>query len=131
MADIIFPKRTPTPRDLDMRPVPDDYRPQNTRGRVSSDEDAEYDEYDQADEIHEQVYADNSTKVAGEVDLYKLEHELNRNPLNEIATLMRALTYGEMMELAQAIWKIRPEGENVDQDSLPMLLHRWSTSSEH
>jgi hypothetical protein len=36
-----------------------------------------------------------------------------------------------MMELAQAIWKIRPEGEGVDQNSLPMLLHRWSTSSEH
>ncbi len=96
--------------------------------RDSSSEDAE--QY-QADEFHEPSYSEDSTEVASQVNLHKLEHELRRNPLNEIATMMRALTYGEMMELAQAIWKIRPEGEGVDQDSLPMLLHRWSTSSEH
>jgi hypothetical protein len=65
------------------------------------------------------------------VDLRKLEEELGRRRLDEIADVVRTLTYGEMMELAEAIWKIRPEGEGVDQDSLPMLLHRWSTSSEH
>jgi hypothetical protein len=128
MADVIFPKRTPTPRELDTRPIPDDYRPKNVRMRDSGDEDAEH--Y-QADEFHEQSYSEDSTEVASQVNLHKLEHELSRNPLNEIATMMRALTYGEMMELAEAIWKIRPEGEGVDQDSLPMLLHRWSTSSEH
>jgi hypothetical protein len=128
MADVIFPKRAPTPRELDTRPIPDDYRPKNARVDASSYEDSEN---DQADEFHEQGYSESSTEVASQVNLHKLEHELNRNPLNEIAIMMRALTYGEMMELAQAIWKIRPEGEGVNQDSLPMLLHRWSTSFEH
>ena len=128
MADVIFPKRAPMPRELDTRPVPDDYRPKNLRMRASIYEDGE--NY-QTDEFHEQNYSEASAEVASQVNLRKLEHELNRNPLNEIATMMRALTYGEMMELAQAIWKIRPEGEGVNQDSLPMLLHRWSTSSEH
>jgi len=128
MADVIFPKRAPTPRELDMRPVPDDYRPKAVRMRAPSHEDGAE---DHGDEFHEQDYSQASRNVAGEVNLRRLEHELNRNPLNEIATMMRALTYGEMMELAQAIWKIRPEGEGVNQDSLPMLLHRWSTSSEH
>jgi hypothetical protein len=128
MTDVLFPKRPPPPRELDTRLIPNDYRPKNMRARTSSDEDGE--RY-QADEFHEQNGSEASTGVAGQVNLSELEHELNRNPLNEIATMVRALTYGEMIELAQAIWKIRPEGEGVNQDSLPMLLHRWSTSSQH
>jgi len=128
MADVIFPKRAPMPRELDTRPKLDDYRPRKLRMRASSDVNVE--NY-QTDELDEQNYSEASTEMSSQVNLHKLEHDLSRNPLNEIATMMRALTYGEMMELAQAIWKIRPEGEGVDQDSLPMLLHRWSTSSEH
>jgi hypothetical protein len=126
MADVMFPKQPPMPRELDTRLISDDYRPR--RVRASSDADGE--NY-QADELHEQSYAEASAEISSQVNLRKLEHELSRNPLDEIATMVRALTYGEMMELAQAIWKIRPEGEGVDQNSLPMLLHRWSTSSEH
>jgi hypothetical protein len=126
MADVMFPKQPPMPRELDTRMISDDYRPR--RVRASSDADGE--NY-QADELHEQSYAEASAEISSQVNLRKLEHELSRNPLDEIATMVRALTYGEMMELAQAIWKIRPEGEGVDQNSLPMLLHRWSTSSEH
>jgi len=134
MADVIFPKRVPTQRDLDTPPIPEDYRPSSARMRASSHDDAGYDdgeEYDGAGEFHAPDSAGRSANIASHVDLHKLERELIRNPLSEIATMMRSLTYGEMMELAQAIWKIRPEGESVDQDSLPMLLHRWSTSSEH
>jgi len=128
MTDLMFPKQPPTPRELDTRPISDDYRPRSVRVRASSDaDDANY----QADELHEQSYEEASAEISSQVNLRKLEHELSRNPLDEIATMVRALTYGEMMELAQAIWKIRPEGEGVDQNSLPMLLHRWSTSSEH
>jgi hypothetical protein len=128
MADLMFPKQPPMPRELDARPISDDYRPRRVRVRASSDaDDANY----LADELHEQSYAETSAEISSQVNLRKLEHELSRNPLDEIATMVRALTYGEMMELAQAIWKIRPEGEGVDQNSLPMLLHRWSTSSEH
>jgi hypothetical protein len=128
MADLTFSKQAPMPRELDTGLTLNDYRPKRVRTRASSDVDGE--NY-QDDEFHEQNYSEASTEISRQVNLRKLEHELSRNPLNEIATMMRALTYGEMMELAQGIWKIRPEGEGVNQDSLPMMLHRWSTSSEH
>lgn len=126
MADVIFSKRAPMPRELDRRPVPDDYRPKGLRIHAISEVGGENYE---TDEPYEQTQLEAPTEISSQVNLQKLEHELSRNPLNEIATMMRALTYGEMIELAQAIWKIRPEGEGVSQDSLPMLLHRWSISS--
>lgn len=46
--------------------------------------------------------------------------------IDEIATLIRSLTYGEMIELAQAMWKRRDEGE-VTQATLPGILHRWAS----
>src|SRR6266849_9220433 len=127
MADVIFPKRAPTPRELDARPIPSDYRPRRVRLLVSSG--AESEGY-YGDELSDQNYSEASMEISGRDDLHKSEDELSRDRLNEIATLVRTLTYGEMMELAHAIWKIRPEGEEVDQYSLPMMLHLWSTSSE-
>ena len=128
MADVMFQRQAPVPRELDTRLVSDDYRPRRVRTRASSD--ADHENY-QNEELHEEDYPETSTEISSQVNLSKLEHQLHRNPLDEIATMVRALTYGEMMELAEAIWKIRPEGKGVSQDTLPMLLHRWSTSSEH
>lgn len=51
-----------------------------------------------------------------------------REPLDEIATLVQALTYGEMIELSEAMWKCQTEGSAVTQETLPALLHRWSQS---
>jgi hypothetical protein len=48
------------------------------------------------------------------------------NRLDQIATLIRSLTYGEMMNLAAALWKMRPEGKEVTEQELPEILHRWS-----
>ena len=128
MADVMLPKHAPMPRELNTRTILNDYRPKRERMLASSDIDGENYEID---EFYEHNGSEAATGISSQVNLNRLEHELTRDPLNEIASMMRALTYGEMMELAQAIWKIRPEGEGVDQDSLPMLLHRWSTSSEH
>jgi len=128
MADVLFPKRTPTPRELDTRPIPSDYRPK--KARLIDSGDMEGESYG-GDELRDQDCPVASMEFAAQVSLHKLEDELSRNRLNEIATLMRTLTYGEMMELAHAIWKIRPEGEEVDQYSLPMMLHLWSTSPEN
>ena len=128
MADVIFPKRTPTPRELDTRPIASDYRPR--RMRLLDSGGAE-NERCYGDGLSEQNYSEASMEISGEVSLHKPEDELSRDRLNEIATLMRTLTYGEMVELAHEIWKIRPEGEEVNQYSLPMMLHLWSTSSEH
>jgi len=52
------------------------------------------------------------------------------NPLDEIALLVRSLTYGEMMDLAAAIWKVKPEGKDLDGETLPGTLHRWSATHE-
>jgi hypothetical protein len=114
MIDVIFPKRASAPRERDTRPVPGDFRPKPLRA-VGTESDGFY---------------GGLSSLAGEpgISMTRLEDDLNRSRLDEIATLMRALTYGEMMELANALWKIRPEG-TVDQHTLPMMLHLWSTSS--
>jgi len=126
MADVIFPKWATTPRELDARPIPSDYRPRRVRLLDGSSTQSEG--YD-GDELTDQNYSEASLEISGRVNLPKPE-EFGHDRLNEIATLVRTLTYGEMMELAHAIWKIRPEGAEVDQYSLPMMLHLWSTSSE-
>jgi hypothetical protein len=127
MADVIFPKRAPMPRELDSRPIPSDYRPK--RVRLPDGSGTQSEGYD-GDELTHQNYSEATMEITGRVNLPKPD-EFDRDRLNEIATLVRTLTYGEMMELARAIWKIRPEGAEVDQYSLPMMLHLWSTSSEN
>ena len=127
MADVIFPKRAPTPRELDTRPIPSDYRPRRVRLLDGS---STHSEGHYGDELTNQNYSEASMEISGRFNLPKPD-EFGGDRLNEIATLVRTLTYGEMMELAHAIWKIRPEGAEVDQYSLPMMLHIWSTSSEH
>ena len=62
------------------------------------------------------------------VNLRQLEERLTRKPLDEIASLVRGLTYGEMIELAATMWKSQPEGTAITKDNLPTLLHLWSKS---
>lgn len=62
------------------------------------------------------------------VDLRKLEAELGRKRLDEIADVVRALTYGEMMELAESMWSVRPPETGLTEENLPAVLYRWSTS---
>jgi hypothetical protein len=64
------------------------------------------------------------------VDLRKLEEELGRRRIDEIADVVRALTYGEMMELAASMWSVRPDGSNLTEHNLPGVLYRWSTSRQ-
>ena len=47
------------------------------------------------------------------VNLRKLQEQLSRKPLDEIATLVCGLTYGEMIELSEAIWRAQPEGSAI------------------
>jgi hypothetical protein len=42
--------------------------------------------------------------------------------------LIRALTYGEMIELAEGLCNATVQGSEISKDNLPGLLHRWSTS---
>jgi hypothetical protein len=66
--------------------------------------------------------------ASGSVNLQRLEEQLERQPVDEIAALMRALTYGEMMELAEGLCNINGQGSEISKDNLAGLLHRWATS---
>jgi hypothetical protein len=62
------------------------------------------------------------------VNLQRLAESLDRRTIDEIAALIRTLTYGDMIELAEGIWNARPENLDFSQDTLPNVLHRWSKS---
>jgi len=105
MMDAIFPKRSLVPRERAL--IPEDYRPKHLR-------------------LEGSAHAGDGTLLDGVgIDLDRIEDELKPNRLKEIAALMRALTYGEMMRLAQDLWKCRPDGA-FDEHSVPMMLHLWS-----
>jgi hypothetical protein len=71
-----------------------------------------------------------SQEPAPVVDLHRLEAELGRKRLDEIAGVVRTLTYGEMMELAESMWNVRPGDAELTEDNLPAVLYRWSTSRQ-
>jgi hypothetical protein len=76
-------------------------------------------------------YASVSHKAAEPiVDLRKLEAELGRRRIDEIADVMRGLTYGEMIELAESMWSVKPDNSELTEGNLPAVLHRWSTSRQ-
>jgi hypothetical protein len=72
--------------------------------------------------------AEEETKTDRGVNLRRLAEQLERRPMDEIAALIRALTYGEMIEFAEGLWATQPEGSVISKDNLPSLLHRWATS---
>jgi hypothetical protein len=125
VAEVEFPKRPPTLGVMDRRPLTDDYRSgRNGAGMVrqASPGDAARDGFDQRNQY--EVAMNTGTNV----NLRKLQEQLDRQPLDEIAMLVQALTYGEMIELAEGMWKVQPDGSAVTQENLPALLHRWSKS---
>jgi len=73
---------------------------------------------------------DESFHIPPEVDLKALGASIERKPLDEIAALMRALTYGEMIELAEGFWKAKPEDKDLNEGTLPGTLHRWATKPQ-
>jgi hypothetical protein len=111
MPDANVSKWPPSSRELGRRPRPDDYVP----GRVAGEE-------------REAGAHEGEGDLFPGVNLRTLQDHLSRTPLDEIATIVRGLTYGDMIDLANAIWRIQPEGLSITQDNLPALLHRWSKS---
>ena len=100
-------------RELSRRPLPDSYKPKALRLDPIEGDDA--------------LPRPMNAPI---VDLRKLEHELGRRRLDEIADVVRTLTYGEMMELAESMWNIKPEDSNLTEHNLPAGLHHWSTSRQ-
>jgi len=124
MPEVEFPRRPPFPRDIDRRPAAEDYR-QGLAQRARVVE-RDVPESLTINEVDAPTYRPGETDRTMTVNLRKLEEQLNHKPLEEIAVLVHGLTYGEMIELAEAIWKLQPEGIGITQESLPALLHRWS-----
>src|SRR5215813_1336155 len=113
----------PAPAEIDRRPLTDDYRSYGAGTvRQSAVDDDPPDRFDMRN--HYEVAMNTGTNI----NLRKLQEQLDRQPLDEIAMLVQALTYGEMIELAEGMWKVQPEGSAVTQENLPALLHRWSKS---
>jgi hypothetical protein len=54
---------------------------------------------------------------------------LNRNRIDEIAEIIRGLTYTEMIEFAGGLWRLRGKGK-VNGETLPKILYAWATEME-
>jgi hypothetical protein len=62
------------------------------------------------------------------VNLRGYHDEPSCSRLDEIAKAIRTLTYGEMLELAESVWKVNSHGSDISESELPGVLHRWSAS---
>jgi hypothetical protein len=58
--------------------------------------------------------------------LRKYEVHVGHDPIDETASSLFRMTYGEMMELAASIRKAQPVDSVITYDNLPMVLHRWA-----
>jgi hypothetical protein len=106
MADAEFPRRPLLRRVLERRPIPDDYRPREA-GCVPG---IELDAPDSRamNEIDTTSHRTAEMRTGEYIDLRKLGERVPRRPLDDIASLVQGLTYGEMMELAEVLWKVQP-----------------------
>jgi hypothetical protein len=126
MADIASSGKPPRPHGLDWRPVLDSYRTQTEGLREHEEIDRAAAESVRTATEPDYAPTEGRNEMAAPVNLRKLQEQLDRNRLDEIATLVLALTYGEMIDLANAIWKAQPDALPLTQETLPALLYRWS-----
>jgi hypothetical protein len=126
MAEDEFPKTPQLPRGPDRLPTPADFRSgAGHRVRV-----AELEAPDNP--VPNEVGMPSDRRAEANTEATRNQWELQQQPtqkaLDEVATLIQSLTYGEMMELSETMWKGQPEGSPVTQENLPALLHRWAIS---
>jgi hypothetical protein len=123
MAETANPAKSQKPHGLDWRPVVNDYRAKAGRSGA-----VDIDSADAAAMDSTPVPDENEHATESPINLRKFQEQLNRSRLDDIAALVLSLTYGEMIEMANAIWNVQPDGAAITQDNLPALLHRWSKS---
>ena len=126
MAGLEFPKKLQLSRDLERRPTPAEFRP-GAAHRVRGGE-LEAPDSPAINEVDTKNHRRAETNAEATLNLRKVEERLTRNPLDEMATLVQGLTYGAMIELSDAMWRVQSEGSAVTRENLPALLHRWSKS---
>jgi hypothetical protein len=124
MAEGEFPKRLQLPRILEPRRAPANFQLGTTREQSGIDVDRRDSPANEADMRR---LCSGETSAAATLSLKKAKRRPSK-PLDEIATLIQGLTYGEMINLSEALWKNRPNGSAATLENLPKLLHRWSTS---
>jgi hypothetical protein len=124
MAESEFPKRLQLPRILERRRAPADPQLGATHRQSGIDVDPRDSPANEADM---RGHRGRETNAAATLKLQKVKRRPSR-PLDEIATLIRGLTYGEMIDLSEALWKNRPNGSAATLENLPEMLHRWSAS---
>jgi hypothetical protein len=79
-------------------------------------------------DAYDRETAEDEMSAGRDLDMRQLEEQIMLRPIDEIAALIRRLTYGEMIELAEELWEAQTQGSDLSKDSLPGLLHRWSTT---
>ncbi len=108
----------------DVRSILNEYRPKKWRGNHVDSERSSQTTYDDvANPIDE-----GPTGYPGEGD--NIDRGCNNEPsrLDEIAEALRTLTYGQMLELAESLWKVNSQGSGITESDLPNVLYRWSKS---
>jgi hypothetical protein len=124
MAEGEFPKRLQLPRILERRRAPAAFQLEATHGESGGEIEASDSPTKEADT---RGHRGGETNTEATLSLREAKRQPPL-PLDEIATVIQSLTYGEMIELSEAMWKNRPNGSAVTLENLPELLHRWSTS---
>jgi len=123
MVEGEFPKRLQLPRILERRRAPAVFQLEATHGDGASEVEASDSPANEADM---RGHRGDKTNTEATLSLREVKRQ-PPNPLDDIATVIQGLTYGEMIELSEAMWKNRPNGSAVTLENLPELLHRWST----
>jgi hypothetical protein len=138
MSEIVIPKQSLKSLGLDWRRVVEDYRTKTgSTGAELGPEAVEFAGADfaetngaatdgAAETAPETVSRRMEDEMAAIVKLPRFQEPQGRKRLDEIAAVMLSLTYGEMIEMADALWRAQPEGSAITQENLPALLHRWS-----
>jgi hypothetical protein len=58
-------------------------------------------------------------------------NEPGHSRLDEIAEALRSLTHGQMLQLAESMWKVNLQGSGIIESDLPNVLYRWSKSEQY
>jgi hypothetical protein len=130
----------------DLNSILNEYRPRKWRGTHSDPDSTEYLSLDAiAAAINEQSAGQGDNIEPSDANgLYPAPFSLPMNSstanlrgdndrqrhsrLDEIADALRTLTYGEMLELAESMWKAHSQGSDITESDLPNLFYRWSKS---
>jgi len=117
-----LPKNSLLPRKLEPCPTPAEFRlgaaDQARTIEPEAPDNPAMDDVDSQNHHRAEMYTETSPNLP----------KPQQKPLDELATLIRSLSYGEMMELCETIWRVQPDGSPVTQEDLPALLYRWATS---